>query len=575
MAINRRTLLTNTATLLPLVLATGCKATGAPREWPGEATPQGQLPRLPVGMNLAGIADYEPGFPFRNLMWGARPWLTRTGLPGGAWDTGKQSLFEYDADGYPLESPVRDADGTAHHIFTLLPNVLTPGRYVVTYDGEGELDALLGSRVVSKRPGRMVILMGHQPGVGELLVILRSTRGNHIRNIRVLAERDDPSTLAENPFRQDFLDFCAPFHVLRFMDWAVTNGSLQEGWETRKRPTFYTMLGLGGDLDGQYVRPPGPFSRRYGGGVAIEVMIQLANKLQINPWFCIPHRATDDYITQFSRLVRDTLDPRLTAYLEYSNELWNWQFPQAQWMLRSRYAGDELERKGVTAWRSPATKSEGTNHPERIGALICHAFSIWQREWQGQPRNRYKLVCAVQGAWFDASRRTFQWCLDAGLVDALAPAAYFGPDEAIYARWEAKGAALTVDDVIADMSAAISRIEAGDSLLDTAILARSNGKQFITYEGGQHIQPKDQADKPYNRALYLAQSDPRMYDLYVRNLAIHKRLGNSMFCAFSSVSQQGTRYGSWGAKARYDTPNDRAPKYRALIDCNTPRGVTS
>ena len=35
------------------------------------ATDQGLLP---IGMNLSGIADFAPGYPFLNLMWGARPW---------------------------------------------------------------------------------------------------------------------------------------------------------------------------------------------------------------------------------------------------------------------------------------------------------------------------------------------------------------------------------------------------------------------------------------------------------------------------------------------------------------------
>ena len=55
--------------------------------------------RLPIGMNLAGIADWETGFPFRNLMWGARKWSTRNVAEGGPWDTGEADAMPVDADG--------------------------------------------------------------------------------------------------------------------------------------------------------------------------------------------------------------------------------------------------------------------------------------------------------------------------------------------------------------------------------------------------------------------------------------------------------------------------------------------
>ena len=62
--------------------------------------------------------------------------------------------------------------------------------------------------------------------------------------------------LAANPFLPEFLDFCRPFHCLRFMDWAVTNGSLEVKWGNRKRPSFYTMVGQSGDPEVRGERRP-------------------------------------------------------------------------------------------------------------------------------------------------------------------------------------------------------------------------------------------------------------------------------------------------------------------------------
>jgi hypothetical protein len=220
--------------------------------------------KLAIGMNLAGIADWEPGFPFRNLMWGARPWMTSDvrWTPAAKWNTEKLSAFQFDEDGYPLEVPVSVPDRAEPQvIFTLLPNVLKPGRYVVLYDGKGAFAASLGSKIIYQLPGRVVIEMTHNGSLVEVLTITRSVRGDHVRNIRVLAQQDEKADLAANPFRAEFLDFCRPFRALRFMDWAATNGSLEQEWSQRRRPSFY----------------------RQTEGIAIEHMIQLCNMLEVDP----------------------------------------------------------------------------------------------------------------------------------------------------------------------------------------------------------------------------------------------------------------------------------------------------
>ena len=142
------------------------------------------------------------------------------------------------------------------------------------------------------------------------------------------------------------------------MDWAVTNGSLEQEWGGRKRPGFYTMVGASGDPEGTWGPPPSAFDYRFAGGVTIEVMVQLANMLGVAPWLCIPHRASDEYIAEYARLVRANLDPRLPVYLEYSNELWNWGFVQSQWMLRSTLAGDMVEASDVQAWENKEKRPE-------------------------------------------------------------------------------------------------------------------------------------------------------------------------------------------------------------------------
>jgi len=86
------------------------------------------FPKLPIGMNLSGIADWEPGYPFRNLFLGARPWVTRNESLQGPHDTKAQSAFQYDADGYPLQVPVAvPGQAEPQILFTYVPNSRCPG----------------------------------------------------------------------------------------------------------------------------------------------------------------------------------------------------------------------------------------------------------------------------------------------------------------------------------------------------------------------------------------------------------------------------------------------------------------
>ena len=55
--------------------------------------------------------------------------------------------------------------------------------------------------------------------------------------------------------------------------------------------------------------------------------------LQKDIWINVPVAASDDYVRELALLLRDNLDPNLHIYVEYSNEVWNWDFSQAHWNL--------------------------------------------------------------------------------------------------------------------------------------------------------------------------------------------------------------------------------------------------
>jgi len=540
--------------------------------------------KLPIGMNLASFNDYTPGFPFKNLMWGARQWETHNLDGSGPFDTEVADQFPLDADGYPLEVPYQPA-GVAQPqtVFTIIPNVTGAGRYVVLYDGEGDITEAVSSKLVSSSPGRVVLQLACRANDGsyEAIAIKRSKKGNHVRNIRVLAEADEKADLQANPFREDFLDYCRQWHALRFMDWMATNDSLEKEWNNRKPPGFYTMIGLSGNALSRSGNRFSKFIERFSGGVPVEILIQLANMTQTDPWFCMPHRATPEYMTNFAKLVKAKLDPKLKVYVEYSNEVWNWQFAQAGWMLQSKVAGDAVVASGKRAWKNDVVpempyedgtvaKDGGDGHPERMAALDRRCFAAWESVFTGEDRARLVRVVGVQHSWEDTARRTAKWVVEHGGADALSPAGYFGPNEKTYKRWEAAGASLTPEQVLTDLNEAFEEDSAEWTRVIAAI-AKQYGLRFVVYEGGQHLQPKDQNEAPYLPALKAAQYSPEMYKIYRKNFALHQQLGCELFCAYNSIGHQGSRWGSWGHQEYYGQPRREIPKYGALLDVNTPK----
>ena len=216
---------------------------------------------------------------------------------------------------------------------------------------------MLNTKILDRAPGRVVLELKNEaydtnnrnPEL-EGFCISRSKRGNHVRNICIVALADEKVDLGRDPFLPEFIEFCRPFHALRFMDWMRTNGSLEKDWAIRKKCTFYTMVGMGGDADELLGNSVTPSQYLLSGGVAIEICIDLCNRLGIDAWFCVPHRATDDYIESFARLVKDRLDPRLKVYCEFFNEIWNRSLIQSRWALASAVAAAQLEAAGLNPW---------------------------------------------------------------------------------------------------------------------------------------------------------------------------------------------------------------------------------
>jgi hypothetical protein len=130
----------------------------------------------------------------------------------------------------------------------------------------------------------------------------------------------------DNPWQPQFLADLAPYSVLRFMDFNLTNtsasnddaGSPHINWNWDTRP-------LKGDANALH------------SPVALEWQIDLCNRTHKDYWINVPHHAStnaspsdpSDYWSKLATLIHDQLDPNLRVYVEWSNEVWNSGFGQS------------------------------------------------------------------------------------------------------------------------------------------------------------------------------------------------------------------------------------------------------
>ena len=503
-----------------LVCAAGLLAHAlcSPAPEPPSASNDVKADRPPLGLNLAGVTDYSSEIVFVDAFKAARPWVAQA--PGKPW--GQGGPLDLDARGN-LKSlaPGQFAESV---VYTGFGDRFPAGTFTCLYDGEGDLEFLFDARVVRRQPGRLTVAVA--PKNGQVFARLsRTDPANPARNIRLILPGFE-KTYAEQPFHPDFLKRWQGFHVFRFMDWGRTNKSPVVAWADRPTP----------DMHSQAVR-----------GVAAEYMVRLCNQLDVEPWFCMPHRASDNYVRRFARLVKEKLKPSLKVYVEYSNECWNGQFEQA------RYCREQGKALGLSANDYEAQLRFYAQRSVEI-------FRIWEEEFGSRERLVRVLASQAANPWTGAT--VVDWKDSFKQADALAIAPYFGH------RWgdpktASKVAAMSADELIKALPEDLA--ESHRQMLANATEARKRGLRLVAYEGGQHLVGYGGAEngEGLTKLFQRVNRHPGMKDLYLQDLRNWHEAGGGLFCVFSSMSRP-SKWGNWGLLE--DTAQDprTAPKYQAM-----------
>ncbi len=531
-------------------------------------------PSLAMGLN--GIADWSVQHPFLDMMKTARPWVGHKDDLWGAFEADAIESGGYlDEFGWPTRLP-EGARALEAFILTDQPEAATAlaGRYIVSYEGSGELN--VGGRAKNVRRIDGEFSFDYTPGEGLVAIAITKTDAeDYIRNIKVYREQHADLVKAGVTFNPAWLARIENLRSLRFMDWMATNGSISSTWDKRANVSDYT-----------YVKR----------GVPAEVMIELANLVGADPWFNMPHMANDAYMRAFAELTEQTLRPDLRAYVEYSNEVWNFIFPQA--VYAQEQSKERWGRKaGDDAWM------------QFYGMRSAQMAQIWTEVFGDVSSERLATVIGTHTGWLgleEASLNAPLW-VEEDPEKNWAPYVYFtdyaitgyfgyemGSDEQAPAvlNWIEESAQIAANDASvkgltgAELETYLAqhKYDGANQLVDRALrdgslkelidvifpqqaqVAEDYGLRLVMYEGGTHVAVSGEWSANEVLIDFFKQFNysPQMAGIYSDLLTGWKYANGTLFNAFVDVAKP-SQYGSWGALRHLQDEN---PRWQALMDFN-------
>jgi len=475
-----------------------------------------------LGINIASVTYWSSEIVFVDLFKHSQTFKSQT--PGKGYDQG--GPLDLTAEGW-----VRSLQGNGHFADSIIltrPKLGYPaGVYTCFYEGKGKIQFAHRAKIVEETPGRIRVEVGNDLDLLTLKII-QTDPADPIRNIRVILPGFE-DTYESQAFHPEFLKRWEKFKVLRFMDLQRTNNSRVSHWSDRSTLHMQTQ---GNDT-----------------GVALEHLIQLANTLDADPWFCMPHMADDDYVHSFASMVKADLKPGLKIHIEYSNECWNSIFEQA------RYCRDKGKELGLSESDYPAQLRYYSRRSVEI-------FRIWEDVFAGEDRLIRVLAAQHANPWTSQQVMDFEDAYKHADVLAIAP--YFG-NALGDPKTQNEVAQMTVDQVL-DKCA--EYIAAGNkTIAEQARGARERGLRLVAYEAGQHLVGYSGAEnnKVLEGLFHEANRHPRMKALHLDYLTGWRQNGGTTAVIFSSLGTW-SKWGSWGLMEYHGQPAAEAPKYQAVVE---------
>ncbi len=543
-----------------------------------------------VGTNLGFLNDLAGEWPFVDVFKTSSRWYLSSAT---CWDC---PGLEVDAEGWVESLP---AGHYAHtFVFSQVPNAMPHDsisqHYHVYYDGVGLLDYDGAARLISHQPGHDVVEVDPASDQAFAITILRTAStglpgdttppSEYIRNIRVIAPggvcSNDPFQACMNAgdcpaggaptcelftdnetqiFHPRFLANVEPFDVVRLMDWSRTIES--EITDYDDYPT---------EQSARWHQAPAT------------IMAELANRLDADIWINIPHVGDENFASGFADDLAPVLEPGRKVYVEYANEVWNWEFP----------VHGAATAAGCNAYPALDCGTEAGSESARARYTVDRAIDIWGdfiAAFDALPQDsgaaRVVRVLSSQLGNHDLHGELLSHRDVYESVDAFAVGAYFGwflGGDDVVQTWGYQ-TAQDLDPLFARLATEVGDT-VGDMEWDRLYLAGNYASiPLVFYEGGQGLvawgdnqegplDPEDGVTSNWEHSALVfdaANRDPRMGDIYDQLLSgWQDRGGAVLFNHYVNCRsfRPWQHYGALEHQRFLDDPNNTAPKYQALID---------
>ena len=189
------------------------------------------------------------------------------------------------------------------------------GAYFLSAKGNADItifsnrNAYITNKVHDQTTNTMTAIVNIPENSTHLILCFANTTGPGLTDLVLLQPGYNLTSISN--ISNLLLAHFSRFDMLRFNPWTLSNTGFEYDWNQR------TPLNWP-----QYIPPNhNPW----------ETIPQIANQLNktTDIWLNIPWNATDDYIVKLAQLISQSLTRPNLIYVEYSNEVWNYLFPQA------------------------------------------------------------------------------------------------------------------------------------------------------------------------------------------------------------------------------------------------------
>lgn len=470
-----------------------------------------------IGVGLEGLADWSRAMMFSDAMKTSRNW--------GRVDRPWEHEVKTDALGWPTEDAgvvvIADTPGIG-------------GTYKLSFEGTAEVVAVTQGATIenvrfdaAKKIGSADVVVASD--TTSLMLGFKNTQGG-VKNVRLLR----PGAEEGNTFSRPFLEKLAPFSTLRFMDFLSTNNNPVKLWSERTTPAHATQA-----------RPEGG---------ALEYVVELANESDKDVWVNVPDQADENYARQMALLLKNGLEKERKVYVEFSNEVWNWGFPQATRNLDAAKIEGKQPNSPLVYDKSD---NEGYWAMRRIAKRSVEVGRVFQEVFEDTTFERVRPVYAVQVGYEEVYKQGLeflenQYGQPSKVLYGVAGAPYFNLNDE-----ENKRGDITKEEILAVLPERVDESLAMATKLGA--YADYYGLRHLAYEGGQHLQ--DHGGNGSADAKIAANHDPRMGEMVEKYLRGWNAIGGDAFMYFTLTSG----YSKWGSWGLLEDPRQSSPKYEAAL----------